>query len=224
MKKGKNNIIRKIAIGSGLVAIVLLFILYHTPKRYSQKVYTAKELGILEVTSEVDKDNDNIDDYTDILLGARTYVETRPKYKSKYYAGGYPDDGYGVCTDVIWKAFEAAGYNLKEMVDEDIAKNTESYTTIESPDPNIDFRRVKNLKIFFDRNAESLSTDFSNPEDWQAGDIVVFTKHIAICSDKRNAKGIPFLIHHDSIGAREVNEIEKYTIMGHYRWTETNHK
>jgi hypothetical protein len=103
-------------------------------------------------------------------------------------------------------------------VDEDIANNLDSSTTIVKPDPNIDFRRVKNLKIFFDRNAIRLTSDFSDPGEWQPGDIVVFSNHIAICSDKRNSDGIPFLIHHNSHGAREVNEIENYTVVGHYRW------
>ncbi len=203
---------------SGILAVGLLYILFHIPKLHSQKVYTANELGISVVTSEVDIDMDGIDDYTDMMQGARAYIETKPKYKSKYYTGGYPDDGYGVCTDVIWNAFLSAGYNLRDLLDKDIAENMESYTTIETPDTNIDFRRVKNLKIFFDRNAKSLTTSFSNPEEWQAGDIVVFTKHIAICSDKRNEDGIPFIIHHDSKGTREMNEIENYSVVGHYRW------
>lgn len=180
--------------------------------------FTAEKLEIQVVTSEKDKDKDDVDDYTDIMLGAREYINTKPEYKSEYYAGGYPNDGCGVCTDVIWNAFKAAGYDLKELVDKDISNHLDCYEDIETPDPNIDFRRVTNLNIFFKRNAENLSTDFSNPEEWQAGDIVVFTKHIAICSDKRNEKGIPFIIHHDIQGAREVNEMENYKIVGHYRW------
>jgi uncharacterized protein YijF (DUF1287 family) len=218
MKATKKNSVRVMGTSSLLMACMFIFVLYNQPDTYSQKVYTAKELGIMEVTSSVDKDSDGIDDYTDIMLGAREYIESNPEYKSKYYDGGYPNDGYGVCTDVIWNAFQAAGYNLRDMVDADVAKSKENYTTIETPDSNIDFRRVNNLYDFFERNAKVLSTNLSNPEDWQAGDIVVFTKHIAICSDKRNEKGIPFLIHFDSKGAREVNEIEKYKIVGHYRW------
>ena len=197
--------------------LIITFFVYIDPKLYSQKVYTTEELGITVVVSDYDVDGDGIDDYTDILQGARQYIATNPKYESKYYNGGYPDDGCGVCTDVIWKAYQSAGYNLKSMVDEDIRNNLKVYSTIVIPEPNIDFRRVKTLKIFFDRNAESLSTDFSNPDEWQAGDIVIFLNHIAICSDKRNSDGIPFIIHHDGLGAREVNEIENYTIVGHYR-------
>lgn len=201
-----------------LCLVTAIFSIFFLPKLHSQKIYTAKQLGINELRSKNDADKDGIDDYSDIMLGAREYIKAKPIYKSNYYNGGYPNDGYGVCTDVIWKSFLAAGYHLKDMVDSDIAANLEAYSTITTPEPNIDFRRVKNLKIFFDRKAEILTTDLSNPEIWQAGDIVVFSNHIAICSDKRNKKGYPFIIHHDGAGAREVNEIENYSIVGHYRW------
>ena len=82
----------------------------HTsPKRLPDR-YGAK---IPQVHSSVDKDNDGIDDQTDILQGALDYVASRPKYKSKYYRTGYPNDGYGVCTDVVAFALKNAGYDLK---------------------------------------------------------------------------------------------------------------
>ena len=43
---------------------------------------------------------------------------------------------------------------------------------------NIDFRRVKNLKIYFEHTAISLTTDVNDIEQWQGGDIVVFKNHI----------------------------------------------
>ena len=46
--------------------------------------------------SSVDRDDDGVDDQLDILNGALAYVSTHPKYKSRYYETGYPDDGYGV--------------------------------------------------------------------------------------------------------------------------------
>ncbi len=199
--------------------LFLLLCIFILPKIHSQKVYTASELNIVELKSPIDKDNDGIDDYTDIMLGARNYIQTKPKYKSKYYSnGGYPDDGYGVCTDVIWNAFQAAGYSLKDLLDEDIKNNPDAYPTIETPDPNIDFRRVRNLKIFLERHAQILETDLSNPENWQPGDIITTSSHIMICSDKRNAKGFPFIIHHDNLSPREANEIENHNITGHFRF------
>lgn len=63
-----------------------------------------------------------------------------------------------------------------------------------------------------------MTLGLDTPKDWQAGDIIAFTKHIAICSNKRNKGGIPFIIHHDNKGVREANDINNYTIEGHYRW------
>ena len=80
---------------------------------------------------------------------------------------------------------------------EDIAQNVESYSRVNGkPEPNIDFRRVPNLKVYFERNHITLTTDLNEIAEWQPGDIVVFGKtHIGIISDKRNSKGIPYLIH-----------------------------
>ena len=182
--------------------------------------YSASDFGIVERFSESDADQDGIDDAHDLMLGAREYVESDLKYKSAYYEGGYPNDGYSVCTDVIWNAFFAAGYNLKELVDADIAANTEAYP-LDTPDSNIDFRRVRNLKVFFERNAESLTLDLSKLEEWQPGDIIVFSpSHIGILSDKRNQDGIPYLIHHSGQPVKEEDVLIKHkmTIIGHYRW------
>ena len=71
-----------------------------------------------------------------------------------------PNDGYGVCTDVVAFALKDAGYDLMTLVNEDIEANKKLYD-IETIDKNIDFRRVKNLKVYFDRNAISLTTDIN---------------------------------------------------------------
>ena len=69
------------------------------------------------------KDKDGIDDQTDILNNARDYIKTKPKYKSKYYTTGYPNDEYGVCTDVVAFALKNAGYDLMNLVNEQIKTN-----------------------------------------------------------------------------------------------------
>lgn len=203
--------IKKIAAVILIATAALLII-----KLIPSKSYTASELGLTELCSPLDADGDKIDDWHDIMLGARAYIETDPSYKSRYYEGGYPDDGYGVCTDVVWQGFAAAGYDLKSLVDSHIAENPELYP--DEADPNIDFRRVKNLYIFFEHNAQSLTISTDDPESWQPGDIVVYENHIAICSDKRNKNGLPFIIHHGPLGAREADELESKDIIGHYRW------
>ena len=72
------------------------------------------------ILCEGDVDGDGIKDQTDILEGALAYVQTCPKYKSKYYSSGYPDDGYGVCTDVVAFGLKSAGFDLQALVDQDI--------------------------------------------------------------------------------------------------------
>ena len=72
--------------------------------------YTNADFGIQNYRSMVDKDMDGIDDQTDILQNVREYIASKPKYRSKYYETGYPNDGYGVCTDVV--AFGLRGGGL----------------------------------------------------------------------------------------------------------------
>ena len=125
----------------------------------------------------------------------------------------------GVCTDVVAFALKDAGYDLMVLVNEDIKNNKELYD-IDAVDKNIDFRRVKNLKVYFDNNAISLTTDINETEEWQGGDIVVFKKHIGIISDKRNRKGICFVIHHANpyqIYYEEDILEHRDDIIGHYR-------
>ena len=180
---------------------IILYLLYHF-NYIPHKKYTNNYFNIESYVSNVDKDNDGIDDQTDILDGAKKYISTKPKYKSKYYNTGYPNDGYGVCSDVVAFALKDAGYDLKSLVNEHILANKDLYD-IEVVDKNIDFRRVKNLKIYLDYNAVSLTTDINDIEKWQGGDIVVFKNHIGIVSDNRNRKGISFVIHH-------ANPYQKY--------------
>ena len=191
----------------------------HTsPKRLPDR-YGAE---IPQVHSSVDKDNDGIDDQTDILQGALDYVVSRPKYKSKYYQTGYPNDGYGVCTDVVAFALKNAGYDLMTLVQQDIEANPADYD-IDEPDQNIDFRRVKNLRVYFSHSAISLTTDISEIEEWQGGDIVVFKNHIGIVSDRRNENGVPYVIHHNDPWHRTYEEDileDREDIVGHYRVAE----
>lgn len=190
----------------------------------NQTYYTAEDFHIPTIKSKIDANNNGIDDYTDILLGARIDAENHPTYNGKYWDNGYPPSDIGVCTDVIWRAFKYAGYNLRRMVDQDIAISNEQDYHIKTPDSNIDFRRVGNLYVFFHKYAESLTLDISKIEEWQPGDIVVFgsMKHIGIISDKRNKNSEPFLIHNSGQPFREENVLRKLAkkdgITGHFRW------
>ncbi len=215
MKKKVLIILSIILILVILLTIYILYLFNYIP----HKKYSNTDFGIETYISAIDKDEDGIDDQTDILNNVRNYIKTKPKYKSKYYASGYPNDEFGVCTDVVAFGLKDAGYDLMTLVNEDVKNNRDKYN-IEVVDKNIDFRRVNNLKTYFDNNAIILTTDISKIKEWQGGDIVIFKKHIGIISDKRNKNGVPFVIHH-------ANPYQKYyeedilelrnDIVGHYR-------
>ena len=202
--------------------IVLIIVVLYALYRFNyipHKKYINEDFNIKTYISKTDKDNDGIDDQTDILNNVRNYIKTNPKYKSKYYATGYPNDEYGVCTDVVAFGLKGAGYDLMNLVNEHIKSNRNLYD-IDVIDKNIDFRRVQNLKVYLDNNAIVLTNDINKIKEWQGGDIVVFKNHIGIVSDKRNKKGIPFIIHHANPYQRYYEEdILEYRndIIGHYR-------
>ena len=201
-----------------VLIIVVLYVLYRF-NYIPHKKYTNEDFNIKTYISKTDKDNDGIDDQTDILNNVRNYIKTNPKYKSKYYATGYPNDEYGVCTDVVAFGLKGAGYDLMNLVNEHIKTNRNLYD-IDVIDKNIDFRRVQNLKVYLDNNTIVLTNDINKLKEWQGGDIVVFKNHIGIVSDKRNKKGIPFIIHHANPYQRYYEEdILEYRndIIGHYR-------
>lgn len=184
------------------------------------KKYENSDFNIETYKSKLDKDNDGIDDQTDILKSAKSYVLKKPKYKNKYYAAGYPDDEYGVCADVIAFALKDSGYDLMELVNDHIKENRKKYN-IDKVDRNIDFRRVNNLKVYFENTALKLTNDLKKIGEWQGGDIVIFKKHIAIVSDKRNKSGIPFIIHNANpyqiSYEQDILSLLKHEIVGHYR-------
>ena len=202
-----------------LILVIVCIILVIQLRVIKPTAYTSEHFNIEPFTSNHDEDKDGIDDQTDILQGAKVYVETRPKYKDKYYATGHPDDSNGVCTDVGAQALLHAGYDLMHLVDQDRRDNPEAYRD-EPLDKNIDFRRVRNLQVYFKNNWTVLTNDTQDIEAWRGGDIVVYKKHIGIISDRRNEKGIPLLIHHATPWQFHYEEhvLNSYgEIIGHYR-------
>lgn len=199
-----------------ILLIIFIVALYMFIPR---KKYNDADFNIEVYKSSIDMDDDGIDDQTDILNNALNYISKKPKYKSKYYSTGYSNDNFGVCTDLVAYSLLNSGYDLMNLVNEDILNNKELYN-IDKIDKNIDFRRVRNLKIYFDRHAISLSKNINDTYEWHAGDIVVFEKHIGIVSNVRNKRGVPYVIHHRSRFQRNyIEDIlgKRYKIIGHYK-------
>lgn len=155
MHKRKTWVMILASVGVLVLAVALVLQYYDIlPKR----TYSSQHFGIDVVYSPQDYNHNGVDDYTDFLLGAKQDSENHPTYDGRYYAGGYPPEDIGVCTDVVWRAFRQAGYSLRDMVDQDVHQYPDRYPDIQYRDANIDFRRVKNLWAFFQAYALELTS------------------------------------------------------------------
>ncbi|MBL8686707.1 MAG: DUF1287 domain-containing protein, partial [Alphaproteobacteria bacterium] len=126
-------------------------------------------------------------------------------YDSRYRAIAYPMGDvpvtYGVCSDVLVRAYRTIGIDLQQLVHEDMKNNFNLYPTIwglKKPDTNIDHRRVPNLETFFKRHGKVLVIS-SNGTDYQPGDIVSWripVPHIGLVTHLKSADGKRPLIAH----------------------------
>lgn len=205
-----------IALSAGLIALIIVFAALLVAAHLSrpETSYSSSEV------SSYDFNGNGLSDAMDLVLGARADAENHPTYDGRYWQGGYPPDNIGVCTDVVWRAFRAARYSLRDMVDADIAARPSAYPNVTQRDSNIDFRRVKNLRVFFRTYAVSLTNDIRDTDAWQPGDIVIFgnDKHIGIISDKRTESGRPYVIHNGGQNDREEDALGNDKVTGHYRF------
>src|SRR5437764_1714814 len=104
-----------------------------------------------------------------------TLYYDQPYTKIAYPGGDVPLER-GACTDVIVRAFRKGGVDLQKEVHEDMEQNFAAYPTkwgLKSPDPNIDHRRVPNLRTFFERKGKSLAVT-KRAEDYLPGDVVTW--------------------------------------------------
>lgn len=161
-----------------------------------------------------------------IVEQARKQIGRVISYDAWYYAGWYPPPDRGACTDVIVRTLEELWYPFKQKLDADIVSHLDAYDVTDI-DPNIDFRRVRLVKKFFERHTESLSIDTTNWTHRHAGDIVTYDqipwrlRHIAIVSSRKTRDGRPLLIHNHGFGTTENDLLTKWPakISGHYRVT-----
>ncbi len=185
-----------------------------------RKSYDASDFYFEEEVSGVDYNHNGVDDYKDILAGAKKEAKKHPKYVEAYYTTAYPPDDEGIEGDVVWRALQHAGYDLKALMDEDIKNNPGIYPSEE--DSNMNFRLVDNQRMYFERYIRRIDAPTEEIGSWIAGDIVFFTNgSVAILSDKRNSDGYCYIIHNDGQPMREEDTFERYAsqgIIGHYRW------
>jgi uncharacterized protein YijF (DUF1287 family) len=170
-------------------------------------------------------------DFVQQVIAAAVAQAGRPtRYDGSYrripYPGGDVPAGVGVCTDVVIRAYRAAGVDLQQRVHEDMTRAFAAYPRIwglERPDPNIDHRRVPNLQTYFRRQgAEAAAT--RDPRDYAAGDLVTWMlpgnlPHIGLVSDRRSADGErPLIVHNIGNGPEIEDMLLAFPITGHYRY------
>ena len=166
-----------------------------------------------------------------MIASARDQCTWGTRYDNRYvklaYPGGDLPKDRGVCTDVIVRSLRAAGHDLQKLIHEDIKRNWGKYPRYpgsRKPDKNIDHRRVPNQRVFWKRFGLVLTTKVA-PETkakWLPGDIVTWKldsglDHTGLLTDKRNAKGWPYVVH--NLGTTlEEDVLTSWQITGHYRY------
>ena len=180
-----------------------------------------------------DHDGDGIPDQVDVLLGAKKTVLNADAYSDRYvripYPGGDVPRAIGVCTDVIVRALRNAGFDLQVLQQQDLRRRLRAYPWITRPDPNIDHRRVKNLKVLFEAQLRRRPVALEPREraDWLPGDIVLLdtfpdkqgSEHIGILSDTPGESGWPLVINNWTFGSRtsEMDLLGGITVTHRFR-------
>lgn len=145
-----------------------------------------------------------------------SFVIYNDAYRSISYPMGDVNGLFGVCTDVVVRAYRALGLDLQALVQEARAG---------TGDRSIDHRRTEILRRFFATRGESLPiTTF--PEDYRPGDIVTYYRpqnrrtraHIAIVSSVMAPSGRPMIVHNRGWGPELEDALFVDQITGHYRY------
>jgi len=151
---------------------------------------------------------------------------------------GYPDNNVWISTDLISITLNNCGYDLMELMYKDMIEHKEDYSLEDkgrkTPIKYIDFRDVIFQEKFFSRNAlTTLPHEYNlNGENldflWQAGDIVYFRldednhdkDRGGFISPHTRENGIPLviMIEPETNILKEVDLLQEYEIIGHYRY------
>lgn len=217
---------------------------YEPPSALSSILPRFRLIDMDNIGIITDEDKDGVNDQKDILEGTKKQLEepainifSEGLNEPNYYDGGDPPLEFALCTDIIARAFNNAGFDLRMLVHEDIKNNFDKYPLKKIwgqnwPDSNIDYRRIQNLKVFFERNSQVLTTNFNpaneeNLMQWLPGDIVFFdmnrdgiTDNAGIISDFTTRNGIPKVIYNyiDPGHTIEKDILGKTAITGHFRY------
>lgn len=167
-----------------------------------------------------------------LIAAALAQTKENVTYNGAYFKIAYPMGDvpaqYGVCTDVVIRAYRKLSIDLQKLVHEDMRGNFSLYPAKKNwgqnkTDTNIDHRRVPNLQTFFTRHGKKLVVS-NKPQDYQTGDLVTWMlpgnlPHIGIVTDQHSADGLrPLIVHNIGAGPKLEDMLFDYVISGHYRY------
>ena len=147
---------------------------------------------------------------------------------------------------MVIRAYRALGIDLQQRVHEDMRRAFRAYPArwgLKRPDPNIDHRRVPNLRRFFARHGQALPVS-ADAAAYRPGDIVTWDvarpapigqprlgggtlrrlrfaqrPHIGIVTARRSADGTrPLIVHNIGAGTRLDDILFAFEVTGHYRF------
>ncbi len=163
---------------------------------------------------------------------ALRYSNLAIAYDPAYFKIDFPQGDVpfskGVAADLVVRCYRKLGIDLQPEIHEDMKANHRLYPELWGShviDPNIDHRRVPNLKTFFARKGETIKTS-RNSADYKTGDIVVWAlpnaeSHIGIIVPGPDGDGgAPWVVHHPAGGGVKWEDaLFDYQILGHFRYT-----
>ena len=144
------------------------------------------------------------------------FVVYTNKYRKLAYPMGDVPALFGVCTDVVIRAYRTLGVDLQALI---------HAARIGSPDTSIAHRRTFTLRRYFaSRGASVPVSDFA--EDYLPGDIVTYDRpqnsgsrdHIAIVTGIISRSGRPMIVHNRGWGPQLEDALFVDRITGHYRY------
>ncbi len=194
--------------------------------------------GILEPSGKAlskrnDMDGDGIPNQSDVLRGALKTAINGATYDSSYHRIDYPFGDVprdrGCCVDVAIRALRNAGLDLQKEMHEDILRRPGAYAAIEKPNPNIDHRRVRNIRVYMEKYFTRMPHESGSAApraSWQPGDIVLFDTlnapgpdHIGVVSHNTGPSGYLTVVNNWAPGSvtKEMDLLDWCPVTHHFR-------
>ena len=169
-----------------------------------------------------------------LVSDARGQIGVTTRYDASYQKLDYPNGDVpisgGVCTDVVIRSLRHQGFDLQQLLHEDMRLHFAKYPKLwqlKGPDKNIDHRRVPNLQRYFTKRGWALklpdSAGARAVDAFMPGDLVTWMlpgnlPHIGIISDKKTFFGGNYLVLHNvGLGTQEEDALASWPQTGHFR-------